>query len=118
MGIGVILDDFGTGHSSLSGVRQFPVEGLKIDKTLVNEMLADRGAYDTVELIILLAHKLKLKIIAEGIETAKHLERLRDLGCDLGQGYLFSPPLEPEAASKLLAKAMWLRARKVPERNR
>jgi len=105
MGIGVILDDFGTGHSSLSGLRQFPVEALKIDKTLVNEMLADRGTCDTVELIILLAHKLKLKIIAEGIETAKHLERLRDFGCDLGQGYLFSPPLEPEAASKLLSES-------------
>jgi len=103
MGIGVILDDFGTGHSSLSGLRRFPVEALKIDKTLVNQMLADRGTSDTVELIILLAHKLKLKIIAEGIETAKHLERLRDFGCDLGQGYLFSPPLEPEAASKLLS---------------
>ncbi len=105
MGIGVILDDFGTGHSSLSGLRQFPVEALKIDKTLVNEMLADRGTCDTVELIILLAHKLKLKIIAEGIETAKHLERLRDFGCDLGQGYLFSPPLDPEAASKLLSES-------------
>lgn len=105
MGIGVILDDFGTGHYSLSGLRQFPVEALKIDKTLVNEMLADRGTCDTVELIILLAHKLKLKVIAEGIETAKHLERLRDFGCDLGQGYLFSPPLEPEAASKLLSES-------------
>ncbi len=105
MGIGAILDDFGTGHSSLSGLRLFPVDALKIDRTLVNEMLADRGTCDTVELIIVLAHKLKLKIIAEGIETAKHLERLRDFGCDLGQGYFFSPPLQPEAASKLLREA-------------
>ncbi len=104
MGIGVILDDFGTGNSSLSGLRRFPVEALKIDRALVSEMLSDRGTCDTVELIILLAHKLKLKIIAEGIETAKHLERLRDFGCDLGQGYFFSPPLEPTAASKLLSE--------------
>jgi EAL domain-containing protein (putative c-di-GMP-specific phosphodiesterase class I) len=57
-----------------------------------------------VELIILLAHKLKLKVIAEGIETAKHWEHLRDFGCNLGQGYFFSPPIEPEAASKLLCE--------------
>ena len=105
LGIGVILDDFGTGNSSLSGLRQFPVEALKIDRSLVSGMLADRGTRDTVELIILLAHKLKLKVIAEGIETAKHLERLRDFGCDLGQGYFFSPPLRAGSGEQTLARA-------------
>ncbi|MGD1022517.1 MAG: GGDEF domain-containing phosphodiesterase [Candidatus Sulfotelmatobacter sp.] len=102
LGIGVILDDFGTGNSSLNGLRQLPVEALKIDRSLISRMLADRLICDTVELIILLARKLKLKVIAEGIENAKQCEYLRDFGCDLGQGYFFSPPLDPEAASKLL----------------
>jgi len=102
LGIGMILDDFGTGNSSLSGLRQFPVQALKIDRSLIGGMLADRGTCDTVELIILLAHKLKLKVIAEGIETAKHWERLRELGCDLGQGYFFSQPIEAKVAGKLL----------------
>jgi diguanylate cyclase (GGDEF)-like protein/PAS domain S-box-containing protein len=103
LGVGVILDDFGTGNSSLSGLRLFPVEALKIDRSLISGMLVDRGTRDMVELIILLAHKLKLKVIAEGIESAKHWDVLCELGCDLGQGYFFSQPVAPEAASKLLS---------------
>ncbi len=102
LGIGVTLDDFGTGNSSLSGLQQLPVDALKIDRSLIDGMLTDCGTRDTVELIVLLAHKLKLKVIAEGIETAKHWEHLRELGCEQGQGYFFSPPLEPEAAGALL----------------
>jgi len=102
LGVGVILDDFGTGNSSLSGLRQFPVEALKIDRTLVSGMLVDRGTCDTVELIILLAHKLKLQVIAEGIESARQVDHLRQLGCELGQGYFFSPPVEAKAAERLL----------------
>jgi diguanylate cyclase (GGDEF)-like protein/PAS domain S-box-containing protein len=105
LGIGVILDDFGTGNSSLSGLRQFPVEALKVDRSLINGMLVDRGTCDTVELIILLAHKLKLKVIAEGIETVKHFDILCELSCDLGQGYLFSQPVGPETAGKLLSES-------------
>jgi len=91
LGIGVILDDFGTGNSSLSGLRLFSRGSLK-DRPIPGkaECLVDRGTCDMVELIILLAHKLKLKVIAEGIESAKQWERLRELGCDLGQGYFFS----------------------------
>jgi diguanylate cyclase (GGDEF)-like protein/PAS domain S-box-containing protein len=100
--VGVILDDFGTGNSSLSGLRQFPVEALKIDRSLIGGMLADRGTCETVELIILLAHKLKLKVIAEGIESTKHFDHLHALGCELGQGYFFSQPLEAKAAEQLL----------------
>jgi diguanylate cyclase (GGDEF)-like protein/PAS domain S-box-containing protein len=100
--VGVILDDFGTGNSSLLGLRQFPVEALKIDRSLVSGMLVDRGTRDTVELILLLAHKLKLKVIAEGIESGKQLECLQQLGCELGQGYFFSQPVEAKAAERLL----------------
>jgi diguanylate cyclase (GGDEF)-like protein/PAS domain S-box-containing protein len=100
--VGVILDDFGTGNSSLLGLRQFPVEALKIDRSLVSGMLVDRGTCDTIELIIMLAHKLKLKVIAEGIESAKQLDHLQQLGCELGQGYFFSQPVEAKAAERLL----------------
>ena len=98
MGIGVILDDFGTGTSSLCGLRQFPVDALKIDRSLIREMQTDCTAADMVEVIISLAHKLDLRVVAEGIETAKQLERLIQLGCEFGQGYFFSQPLESRAA--------------------
>jgi EAL domain-containing protein (putative c-di-GMP-specific phosphodiesterase class I) len=100
--MGVILDDFGTGPSSLSGLRQFPIDALKIGRSLIHEMLTDRATCDTVDLIILLAHKLKLKVIAEGIETTRQLDHLHALGCDLGQGYLFSQPVEARAAEEFL----------------
>jgi diguanylate cyclase (GGDEF)-like protein/PAS domain S-box-containing protein len=100
--VGVILDDFGSGNSSLNALRQFPIEALKIDRGLIAALLLDRGALETVELILLLARKLKLKVIAEGIESAKQLEHLLALGCDLGQGYLFSQPLEAKAAALLV----------------
>jgi len=100
--VSVILDDFGTGNSSLSGLRQFPIEALKIDRSLVDGMMLDRGTCDTVELIILLAQKLKLKVIAEGIESIKQLDRLLGLGCELGQGQFFSQPVEAKAAEQLL----------------
>jgi len=104
--VGVILDDFGTGNSSLSGLRQFPIEALKIDRSLIAGMLVDRGMCDTVELIILLAHKLKLKVIAEGIESSRQFDHLHTLGCELGQGYFFSPPVEAKTAERLLHQRM------------
>jgi diguanylate cyclase (GGDEF)-like protein/PAS domain S-box-containing protein len=100
--VSTILDDFGSGDSSLIGLRHLPVEALKIDGSLINGMLLDRSACDTVELIVLLAQKLKLKVIAEGIESAKQLDHLNALGCELGQGYFFSQPVEAKAAEQLL----------------
>ncbi len=102
MGIGVILDDFGTGMTSLRGLRQFPVEALKIDRSLVREMQTDRATSDIVELIITLAHKMNLRVIAEGIETSRQLERVLELGCEFGQGYYFSQPLEAKAAQQFV----------------
>jgi diguanylate cyclase (GGDEF)-like protein/PAS domain S-box-containing protein len=106
MGIGTILDDFGTGSSSLSGLRQFPVDSLKIDRALIREMQADRSAFDMVELIVLLARKMKLRLIAEGIETAKQVEHLQQLGCELGQGYYFSQPMEAKAALQFMRQQL------------
>jgi diguanylate cyclase (GGDEF)-like protein/PAS domain S-box-containing protein len=98
MGIGVILDDFGVGSASLRGLRQFPVDALKIDRTLIRDMQSDRAASDMIEVFITLAHKMNLKVIAEGIETARQVERLVELGCEFGQGYYFSQPMEGKAA--------------------
>jgi EAL domain-containing protein (putative c-di-GMP-specific phosphodiesterase class I) len=102
MGIGVILDDFGTGSSCICGLRQFPVDALKIDRSLVREMQTDRTAADMIEVIVLLAHKTNLRAIAEAIETARQYERLSELKCELGQGYYFSHPLEPKVALQFL----------------
>ena len=102
MGVGVILDDFGTGSTSLRGLRQFPVDSLKIDRSLVREMQSDRATADIVELIITLAHKMSLKAIAEGIETSRQMERLLELGCEFGQGYYFSQPLDAKGAQRFM----------------
>jgi diguanylate cyclase (GGDEF)-like protein/PAS domain S-box-containing protein len=102
MGIGVILDDFGVGSASLSGLRRFPVDALKIDRSLIHEMQSDRTAADMVEVIITLAQKMNIRAIAEGIETARQAERLLALGCELGQGYYFSQPLDAKAALEFL----------------
>ena len=102
MGVGVILDNFGIGAASLRALRQFPVDALKVDRSLVREMQTDRSASDMVEMIITLAHKMNLRVIAEGIETVRQFERLRELGCEYGQGYYFSQPLEPKAVGPFL----------------
>ena len=104
MGIGVILDDFGIGSASLRGLWQFPVDALKIDRSLVRDMQTDRSATDLVEMIITLAHKMKLRVIAEGIETVRQYEHLRELGCEFGQGYYFSQPMESKVALQFLRR--------------
>jgi EAL domain-containing protein (putative c-di-GMP-specific phosphodiesterase class I) len=102
MGIGIVLDDFGTGVTSLRGLREFPLDVLKIDRSLVREMQTDRSAADIVELIISVAHKMGLKVIAEGIEAGSQIERLMELGCEFGQGYYFSQPMESKAARQFM----------------
>ncbi len=102
MGIGIVLDNFGNGSLSLRGLWQLPVDALKIDRSLVREMQTDRAASDIIELILTLAHKMNLRVIAEGIETVRQVERLRELGCEFGQGYYFSQPLDAKAAQQFL----------------
>ena len=98
LGIGVILDDFGTGSTSLRALRQFPVDALKIDRSLVREMQSDRAIEDIVRMIISLAHNMGQTAIAEGIETSRQMERLAEFGCEYGQGYYFSQPLDAKGA--------------------
>ena len=102
MGVSIALDDFGTGYSSLSYLRLFPIDILKIDQSFVRDMLDDAQAFNIVTTIIELAHSLKLQIVAEGIETLEQKDRLQELGCQIGQGYLLSKPLRFDNADKLI----------------
>jgi diguanylate cyclase (GGDEF)-like protein/PAS domain S-box-containing protein len=103
LGIQIGIDDFGTGHSSLSRLRRFPVDVIKIDRSFVHNMQDDHVNRDIVHLILTLAQNLNLKVIAEGIESTAHVIQLKQLNCKLGQGYFFSHPLEAEKAEQLLA---------------
>ncbi|GGQ21946.1 EAL domain-containing protein [Shewanella litoralis] len=92
-GLEVSLDDFGTGYSSLSYLRKFNIDYLKIDKSFVNNLTPDSNDLSLCEAIIVMAHKLGMKVIAEGIETEQQRNLLEFAGCDYGQGYLFSHAL-------------------------
>tara|TARA_B100001123_G_scaffold434149_1_gene560161 strand:- start:3376 stop:4677 length:1302 start_codon:yes stop_codon:yes gene_type:complete len=92
-GLELSIDDFGTGYSSLTVLHQLPFSDLKIDRSFVARMLTDPEAGTIVHTLISLAHNLGLKVVAEGIETGEVLDSLREHGCDLAQGYLFSKPL-------------------------
>ena len=97
MGVRIAIDDFGTGHSSLSYLKRFDVDTLKIDRSFIKEMPDDIELGAIAEAVIALGHGLKLKVVAEGVETSAQAEFLRERGCDELQGYLLSRPLEPEA---------------------
>jgi EAL domain-containing protein (putative c-di-GMP-specific phosphodiesterase class I) len=102
MGIKISLDDFGTGYSSLNYLRQLPINVLKIDRSFVLEICDKTEQRLIVDVIINLSHKLGYKVIAEGIETKEQLELLKDMGCDIGQGYYFSRPVNAEKMEALL----------------
>ncbi|WP_233152805.1 bifunctional diguanylate cyclase/phosphodiesterase [Motiliproteus sp. MSK22-1] len=92
-GITVSIDDFGTGYSSLAQLKRLPVDTLKIDRSFVMDMDSDWSDRMIVEGVIAMAHKLLLRVVAEGIESEKHLALLKKYGCDVGQGYLFGKPV-------------------------
>ncbi|PRC92173.1 bifunctional diguanylate cyclase/phosphodiesterase [Solimicrobium silvestre] len=102
LGVHISIDDFGTGYSSLSYLRRFPIDVLKIDQSFVNELNIDADAAAIVIAIISLAHSLRLKVIAEGVETPEQLAFLRAHGCDQMQGYYFSRPVNAEQFELLL----------------
>lgn len=91
--ITIAIDDFGTGYSSLAYLNRLPATTIKIDRGFIKAMSTDAGAKSIVAAAIDLAHALGMQVVAEGIETADQLETLRELGCDVGQGYLFSPAM-------------------------
>jgi len=102
LGVGICLDDFGTGHSSLDRLRRFPVDILKIDRSFVSNMDADAEARQITRLIIEFAHTMDLRVIAEGIETSTQVQALRDFKCEFGQGYLFSKAVDHSRVASLL----------------
>jgi PAS domain S-box-containing protein len=102
LGVHLSIDDFGTGYSSLSRLQRFPVDTLKIDRTFVSEMDRDRDTGEIVRVIAMLARNLGLKVVAEGIERQEQMEMLRGLGCETGQGYLFSKPVSADAIEQLM----------------
>src|SRR6266550_1196958 len=104
LGVELHMDDFGTGYSSLSYLPRLPLQGIKVDRSFVHRIGGRRIDLDIVRSIVDLARTLGLVVIAEGVETLAQRERLIAFGCELGQGDLFSKPLEPAAASALLAR--------------
>jgi diguanylate cyclase (GGDEF)-like protein/PAS domain S-box-containing protein len=96
IGVGLSIDDFGTGYSSLGYLKKLPASELKIDQSFVREMDRNQDDATIVRSIIDLAHNLGVEVVAEGVETEEIWDQLRELGCDVGQGYLFSRPLPPD----------------------
>jgi PAS domain S-box-containing protein len=102
IGVHLSIDDFGTGYSSLSRLQSFPVDTLKIDRSFISGMGSDPETHEIVRIIVMLAHNLGLSVVAEGVENQTQMEMLKHLGCELGQGYLFSRPGEAVTIEQLL----------------
>ena len=103
LGVRLAIDDFGAGYSSLSYLRSFPVDILKIDRSFVQGLGRDRRNSSIAGAIVSLAHALALTAIAEGVETEEQLATLRGLGCDVAQGFLFARPVAPEELEQTVA---------------
>lgn len=105
MGFRLSIDDFGTGYSSLSRLHLFPIDTLKIDRSFLSRLGPDGENSQTIQMIITLAHSLKMDVVAEGVETIEQKQQLLKFHCEYGQGYHFAPPLTPTAAAdRLLAE--------------
>jgi EAL domain-containing protein (putative c-di-GMP-specific phosphodiesterase class I) len=105
-GIRVAIDDFGIGYSSLSHLKQFPIDIIKIDRSFIKDIPGDRADEAITEAIIAMGRSLNIKVVAEGVETAEQLHFLRVHGCDEIQGYFFSRPIPAEAFAKLMRANM------------
>ncbi len=104
MGVRIAIDDFGTGYSSLGYLRQRPIDVVKIDKTFIDDIVDDPQQLTLVSGIVSLAHSLNLTVVAEGIESERHRDVLAQLGCPLGQGYLYSSPVDATEALTWMAE--------------
>jgi diguanylate cyclase (GGDEF)-like protein len=104
LGVKISLDDFGTGYSSLSYLKTLPVDTVKVDQSFVRDVTTDRGDAAIATAIIAMAHTLGLRVVAEGVETEEQLAFLRAQGCDTVQGFLFGPPVPPDAFATLIER--------------
>ncbi len=105
LGIDLCIDDFGTGYSSLSYLHRFPINILKVDRSFVSRIGEMGENLEIVRAIVMLARSLGMEVVAEGVETAVQLAQMRAIGCEYGQGYFFSKPLDSEAATALLSRS-------------
>ncbi|QFU24945.1 EAL domain-containing protein [Shewanella eurypsychrophilus] len=106
LGVDIYIDDFGTGYSSLSYLKRFPISVIKIDKSFVDNMLERESDANLIKAIVMMGQSLGLKLVAEGIEKQEQWQMLQSLGCDFGQGYLFSRPLPSQQLELLLQEQM------------
>jgi len=104
IGLHVHIDDFGTGYSSLAYLKHLPADLIKIDQSFVRELISDQRNRVLIDATLVVAHSLKLEVVAEGVETEEEYKMLMTMGCDHGQGYLFSRPLPLDALTDYLFK--------------
>jgi Amt family ammonium transporter len=102
LGVSLAVDDFGKGYSSLSYLHRFPIDRIKIDRAFVGGLPESRTALAIVSAVVSFARALDIEVVAEGVETQAHVDALRELGCEYGQGFFFHRPLEPERITALL----------------
>ena len=102
IGVQIAIDDFGTGYSSLAYLKRFPIDTLKVDRSFIRDIPADSGDRNITRAIISMAHSLRLKVVAEGVETAEQLNFLRVQCCDAVQGYFLYRPLPEAEVAKVL----------------
>ncbi len=106
LGSKISIDDFGTGYSSFSHLHKFPIDTLKIDRTFVSRLDTSTENTEIVRAILMLAHNLKMDVVAEGVETIEQAEQLHVMGCDFAQGYYFGKPLSAQDAAKFMQKQL------------
>jgi EAL domain-containing protein (putative c-di-GMP-specific phosphodiesterase class I) len=100
------IDDFGTGYSSLNYLHSFPVDNLKIDRSFIQRLHKEKSNLGLLTAIVQIAKTMGMNLIAEGIETSEQLAQLKLLGCQFGQGYLFSKPLPSEEVAHFLSNSL------------
>jgi EAL domain-containing protein (putative c-di-GMP-specific phosphodiesterase class I) len=103
LGVTLSIDDFGTGYSSFAYLKRLPIDKLKIDKSFVHDMVHSEDARAIVQAIVAMAHRMHLRVVAEGVESAAQALALRELGCDQAQGYYYARPLDALEAGSFLA---------------